>query len=132
MFEDIVVRLTDPRTQYQITNTFLRVAPNNLNGVEVILRKISDMTYEVSLDGWHEPFWNYEEARKCFLSVLTGRFRIKRLRKGDFPFCWTLEHFAESQWRVVSTTRLLFYPFWRRTTVEYLQNEPLHDFSSTS
>lgn len=49
--------------------------------------------------------------------------QLKRLRKGRFPFRWTLEYLENSQSREESSTGLLVCPFWRRTTTEYLQNE---------
>ena len=128
IFHDLVEKLTKyPNVRYEVGKNFFRVFPNNPDGFEVGIRQLTENGFEVSLEGWHEPFGTYEEACKCFAFALSNRCRLKRLRKGTFPFRWTLEYLENAQWREESTTGLFLYPFWRRTTTEFLQNKPLFE-----
>jgi len=133
MFEDIVAELGKTQAEYRLAENRLRVSPNRPDGFETVIRRAGDEGYEVYLDDWHEFFESYEEASRCFLFALSGRCRIKRMLKGTFPFRWTLEALTGSQlWEEESTTGLLFYPFWRRTKVTHLQNDPVFEGRRTN
>ena len=81
-------------------------------------------THYVSFLGWHEEFYSEKEAFNCFVLGLSNECRLKVQSKGDFQYGWTLEAKNEKgNWEEDSTTGLLFFPFWRKTTTVILQND---------
>ena len=76
----------------------------------------------VGFDGWHEHFDSEDEAFNCFAYGLSDQGRLKVEYRGNLPHRWTLEERTELGWQEVSTTGLLFVPFWRRPRIEYRQN----------
>ena len=79
----------------------------------------------VAFDGWHEHFTSEDEALNCFAFGLSDRCRLRVHFRGSYPHRWTVEHRTGAGWREDSTTGRLFFPFWRRSRVEYRQNSVL-------
>jgi hypothetical protein len=128
MFDDIVEKLKKyPKARYGVGKNQLGVLPNMPNGFIATIRLVTANNFEVWLDGWHDHFETYKEARECLAFALSNRCRLKRYRKGSFSFRWTLEYFVNGQWKEESTTGLLLFPIWRPTTTDYLQNEALFE-----
>jgi len=122
-FEQIAERLNrHPELTYHVTDRTIAVDAPTSNGFAVSLTKGMD-GWVVAFDGWHEHFKSEEEALNCFVFGLSDRCRLQVCYRGSFPYRWTLEEQADDSWREVSTTGLLFFPFWRRPRVEYRQND---------
>lgn len=83
--------------------------------------------YEVSFNGWHEPFDDAEEAVRCFLLGCSSRVRLEVSKRGDFEYRWVLQYKDGEQWVVDSITALFIFPFWRRKHTVYLQNNWLEE-----
>ena len=95
------------------------------NSFDVSLH-IDEEEYTVCFgDGWHEHFSSEEEALRCFFYGLTDKYRMKILIRGGKPYRWIVETFDEGNWEFVSSTGLLFFPFWRKKEVKILQNNVL-------
>jgi hypothetical protein len=45
--------------------------------------------------------------------------------RGSTPTKWTVESRKDGRWTPESETGLLFFPFWRRRRIAYLQNRLL-------
>ncbi|HEY3412688.1 MAG TPA: hypothetical protein VGM51_06490 [Armatimonadota bacterium] len=84
-------------------------------------------TFTVYYDGWHESFDDADTAFRCFAWGLSSHARLKVVSARGIAYRWTAETLIDGEWGVVSTTGLLFWPFWRRSTTRYLQNEALLD-----
>lgn len=99
------------------------VKAQGIDGFDVGLYRDRD-GYTVSFDGWHEHFalGNAEAAMDCFVYGLSGRARLLVHRRGGMDYRWTLESFEDGAWRPDSTTALLWFPFWRKSTARYLRN----------
>lgn len=78
--------------------------------------------YVVGFDGWHEHFESEDEAYECFALGLSDVCRLRVERRGDLTVKWTAEHNDASEWRVLGSTGLLFVPFWRKKSEEFLTN----------
>ena len=105
---------------HQDGNTFI-VAPASANGFSASLTFTGD-GFVVSFDGWHEHFESEVDAFNCFVFGLSDQCRLKVFRSGMTDYRWTLEHLTEEGWHEESTTRLLFFPFWRQRHIIYRQN----------
>ena len=101
----------------------LSIEPENSSGFRVELRDYSTK-FLVYLDGWHtDQFNTYEDAAKCFLFGLTAAARLLVKQRGRWRYWWNFETFADGVWAGIEITVLLFFPFWRRKKVYYLQND---------
>ncbi len=76
----------------------------------------------VSFDGWHEHFFTPEEALKCFEFGFSTKCRLKVTSRCRFAYKWTLEALNGQEWIEDSTTGLIFFPFWCKKRIVYLQN----------
>lgn len=110
-----------PGIRYEETEDSIRVPVQCESGFDVELFD-ADGGYMVGYDGWHEEFDKAAEALECFAFGLCERCRLRVKMRGKSPQTWTLEYFEEGEWRADSTTGLLFFPFWRRAEIIYLQN----------
>ncbi len=123
MLEDLVQKLNRcGQVQYETDGYSIRILPTTPAGFPVKMEWIWDTHFTVFLDGWHQDFDSYEEALRCFTLAASGHYRLKTASKGRFRFRWTLEHWDGSCWVKDSTITDLFYPFWKRTTTNYLRN----------
>ena len=120
--ERITDRLRDRADlRYKISGRTITVDPPIPAGSAVSLTEAPG-EYIVSFDGWHEHFNSEEEALNCFAFGLSDECRLEVQYRGTFPCRWTLEARTGDGWQHVSTTGLLFFPFWRRPRIEYRQN----------
>jgi hypothetical protein len=76
----------------------------------------------IHFSGWHEDASDEAETLNMVALGLSKSARLKVASRGGRDYSWTLESWEEGQWRPVSETALIFFPFWRRRSVRYLQN----------
>jgi hypothetical protein len=90
---------------------------------------VIDEGFEVTVyfGGWHQHFDTMEEAIQCVGFGLSDECRIKVERRGAKPYRWTLEYRDGDDWKFDGLTSLVFYPYWRRKSVSYLQNHFISD-----
>lgn len=113
-----------PPIPFEVRDKLITVPAIDENGFDVSLRRDRGFC-EVRFDAWHEIFEDEEEAIRCFLFGLSNECRLRVESAGDLPYKWTVEHEREGEWTADSTTGLLLFPFWRKRTVRYLQNDRL-------
>jgi len=126
LIDDIKTRLSRyPHIRYESDASSITVFPHSPDGFAVTLVVNDGNLYTISFEGWHEDFEG-EEALNVFAFGLSYECRLKEYRRGNFAYKWTVEYLDdEGQWREESTTGLLLFPFWKRSTVRYLQNNLL-------
>lgn len=83
----------------------------------------NDEYYSVDFEGWHENFESPVEALECFAWGLSVECRVKVFSRGGKPHKWVAQSFDSGEWNDVSTTGLLFYAFWKKESVSYMQNK---------
>lgn len=79
-------------------------------------------SYTVGFDGWHEEFESIEDAVDCFVWGLCDTCRLKIVMRGTEPYLWTAQRLENTNWIDISTTGLLFFPFWRKAKTTFKQN----------
>ena len=123
LIDDIKTRLSRyPHIRYESDASSITVFPHSPDGFAVTLVVNDGNLYTISFEGWHEDFEG-EEALNVFAFGLSYECRLKEYRRGNFAYKWTVEYLDdEGQWKEESTTGLLLFPFWKRSTVRYLQN----------
>ena len=120
----IIEKLKDyPDINYEHTDNSVTIIPKDENGFMVDLTAHSENAFTVSFDFWHEEFEKEEEALNCFSFGLTKTCRIKRTKRGPQPFIWTVQYLDQGIWKDDSTTGLFNFKFWKRKSVDYLQND---------
>jgi len=126
LIDDIKTRLSRyPHIRYESDASSITVFPHSPDGFAVTLVVNDGNLYTISFEGWHEDFEG-EEALNVFAFGLSYECRLKEYRRGNFAYKWTVEYLDdEGQWKEESTTGLLLFPFWKRSTVRYLQNNLL-------
>lgn len=121
--EQIKAKLTKcPAIRYESSKDHIRVLPASEEGflVELI---VSDKSYVVHFNGWHESFSSQEEALNCFALGLSTRCRLKEHRRRGVAYKWIVEYRESDKWIEDSETgTLLFYPFWGKLEIRHLQN----------
>jgi hypothetical protein len=117
----IADRLRRQGVEYEIERNRITAAPRRDNGFSVWLCE-GDAEFIVGCEGWHQHFASEAEALDCFAFGLSGPCRLRVDLRGDVAYRWTLEFPTETGWQSAGSTKLLFFPFWRRRTVEYRQN----------
>lgn len=123
--EDIKARLEHiPAIKYMIEDDAITVFPASADGFEVSLHE-NENFYLVNFGGWHEVFRNEQEAMDYFTFGLSSDCRLKVFYRGDVPYRWVVEARHGETWKKENKVRLLFYPFWRKQKVIYLQNRLL-------
>jgi len=127
LIDDIKVRLNKyPAARYESDDSTITVFPQSPDGFAVTLVVNNGNVYTISFGGWHEDFEGEEEALNVFAFGLSRECRLKEYRRGNFAYKWTVEYLDdEGQWREESTTGLLLFPFWKKMSVRYLQNNYL-------
>jgi len=129
LIEEIEERLSKyPHVRYETGAASITVLPTSDDGFTVRL-DIARERYVVSFNGWHEEFTELKQALNCFTFGLSDNCRLKECRRGDFAYKWIVEGRSNGNWVSDSETGLLFFPFWRKKEVRYLQNNliPLND-----
>ena len=96
------------------------------NGFDVSFAQEDD-GYLVSMGTWHDHFLPSEadSALDCFAFGLSDSCRFKVLSRGGVDYRWTMEALEDGAWKTYSTTGLLLFPFWRRPSIRYLQNDAI-------
>ncbi|HVZ94231.1 MAG TPA: hypothetical protein VG797_06950 [Phycisphaerales bacterium] len=79
----------------------------------------------VHWEGDHNHFMDRSAAIGCILWALTHRARVGIKLRGSNPVGWQSQVHDGNEWRSVSTTSLLFSPFWLPRGFMYLQNRVL-------
>ena len=127
LIDDIKTRLSRyPHIRYESDASSITVFPHSPDGFAVTLVVNDGNLYTISFEGWHEDFEGDDEALTAFAFGLSDECRLKEYRRGNFAYKWTVEYLDdEGQWQEESTTGLLLFPFWKRSTVCYLQNNLL-------
>ena len=77
----------------------------------------------VDFEGWHKHFDTSQEALDCFAWGLSENCRVKVFSRGGKAHKWTAQSLENGVWSDVSTTGLLFFPFWRKVEISYAQNK---------
>jgi hypothetical protein len=113
-----------PGVAYEVDDTSISVAPADQSGFYVHLREDARES-TVSCEGWHEHFASVEQAIACFLWSLTRNYRLRVVLCGGRPYAWTLQSRRDGKWVNHGTTTLIFFPFWRKHELVYLQNAHL-------
>ncbi|MHC4747820.1 MAG: hypothetical protein ACYS18_10995 [Planctomycetota bacterium] len=124
--EKLKQRLKDfPQVEYEESADQIRVSPKDKNGFEVIFNCDADGNSFVFFNGWHEDFScdQIDDAIGCFLWGLTDTVRLKVKSRGAFEYHWTIQRFEKGKFRSLGFVGLLWFPFWRKKTVRYLQND---------
>lgn len=116
-----------PELQVDDLHNSITVSPQNSNGFEVSI-KVNNDSYTVFLGGWHSHFTSDNEAVNCFALGLSKECRLKVTSAGDFAYRWQVEYSQSSNWHDPTTIEvgeevvLFLFPFWRKRTIQYLQN----------
>jgi hypothetical protein len=113
-----------PQARVRATATSIRVEPSDPDGFAVRL-DLARKVHVVSFEGWHEELADEAEAIRCFAFGLSDQCRLIVTYRGNMPTSWTVEWRREGSWHGVSTTGLLWVPFWRRRRVEHKRNRLL-------
>ncbi len=113
-----------PDLKYEQDDNSLAVMPEG--GFTVSIYE-NETGYTVCLEGWHKEFSDHDDALNCFAFGLSDQCRLKILQRGRFPYKWTLQYLEGDDWVDDTTTGLMFFPFWRKKTVVYLQNNVIQD-----
>lgn len=110
-----------PSVSYQYDKNSIWVPKTTDEGFDVTLEICGDQL-QVSYDSWHERFESEKKAVDRFGFGLTDNCRLVVYSKGRFEYKWTAQFLSHGEWHDDSTTGLLVYPFWRRTSVSYRKN----------
>jgi hypothetical protein len=110
-----------PQLTYRIDDNKISVEPTSRTGFTVSLIEHSP-GFTVGFDGWHEEFDNEEEALNCFGFGLSDTCRLKVVKRGGVPCSWSVERKHGEEWHDLGATGLIFVPFWKKKTIEYLCN----------
>lgn len=113
--------LEHPELSFEVEGNTIKVAPPSPEGFSIILNAGS-RPVTVCFDGWHEQFESEEQALLCFAFGLSDLCRLKVVCRGQFEYCWTVQHKTAKGWEDDSTTGLWWFPFWRRRAVVYRRN----------
>jgi len=111
----------------QYSNVVLAEDPSGLSvtpeGGFTVSIASNDEYYSVDFGGWHENFKFPEEALDCFAWGLSDECRVKVFSRDGKPHKWVAQSLENGEWEDVSTTGMLFFAFWKKANVSYLQNE---------
>jgi hypothetical protein len=110
--------------KWQKTATSLRIEAINTTGFTVTLWKTDD-GWGVALGdhGFHEHFDEPDDDPLEFIAwCYSGLSRLREIRYGTVVGRTVLERLEGDEYHVVSTTGLIFFPFWRKRSESLLQN----------
>jgi hypothetical protein len=110
-----------PSIPHSAEETRILIPATDSAGFDVVLIE-GERETTVCCEGWHDHFESIKEAVGCFLWSLTPRYRLRVLRFGGSPYCWTLQSLRDGKWVSHGTTTLIFLPFWRKWELVYRQN----------
>lgn len=122
VIKEIEARLQEyPHAKFESSGGSISVLPISSDGFTVRMTVNQD-SFTVFFNGWHEDFQDKEEALDCFAFGLSSECRLKEYRRGNAAYKWTVESRENGEWVGDSTTGLLFFPFWLKREIRYLQN----------
>jgi hypothetical protein len=131
VIEEVKTKLSKyPDIKYQVGDDYIRVFPASEGGFEVGLM-VLEGEYKVNFEGWHERFEDKDEALNCLAFGLSTECRIKEYRRGGIDYKWTLEYKENEKWIEYGTVSLIFFPFWRKKAIRYLQNTLIKEPSAS-
>lgn len=121
---EIIQRLTKyPNVKYELkAQSPITVLPKDKNGFPVTLTDHGRGGFTVAFDFWHEEFDNEADAMNCFAFGLSTDCRLKLTHKGSRPVKWTVQANEHGTWLDGSTTGLFSLTFWKKSKVQFLQN----------
>ena len=111
-----------PRVSYEVTPGGVSVPARDEDGFSVFLVASGERISIWFDEGWHQEFAGQEQALRCFRQGLSGEVRLRVDSRGDYRHRWTTQVLRDDAWADVSTTGLLFFPFWRAKRTSYLRN----------
>ena len=114
-----------PMTRFEAASDRISILPEK-DGFSVSLLCTSN-GFTVSYEGWHEHFKHADDALNCFAFGLSDSCRLKITSRGGHDYKWTVEVIEDAEWKEDWTTGLLFFKFWRRPQIRYLQNKLILD-----
>lgn len=112
-----------PEAEYELNAESITVNPTSENGFPVTFSDNGDGSFTVAFDFWHEDFDDENEALNCFAFGLSKDCRLRLTKKGNRPIKWTVESYANGNWKEYSTTGLFNLSFWKKAEYEFLQND---------
>jgi hypothetical protein len=129
LISQIKEKLKDkPEIKYDENPGELTILPADESGfhITVYLEKNEIM---VCFEGWHQHYakTDTEEAFNCVGFGLSDHCRLIVHSKGKTDYKWTaqMKDPGNGKWKFAGTTCLLWYPFWKRKRVRYLQNQTI-------
>lgn len=126
--EKVVEKLADfPELEYKIENSVVTIVPKDKNGFMVWLSIGNKDEVIVGFDGEHHHFDSEEEAIKCVLWGLSATCRLMVKTRGDFDYAWAMQNYENGRWKIVNSTLIPVFPFWKKKKVRYLQNKVITD-----
>ena len=111
-----------PNIRFAESESKIEIFPNDEAGFEIALIDDGDQCTVTFDGGWHKHFETPEEAVECVSFGLSDRCRLKTEMRGEYPQKWTVEYLDGETWHEASITGLIFFPFWRRKSIIYRQN----------
>jgi len=111
-----------PNLKTEYGDNYAIVYPADENGFKVRL-DAGDTEYTVSYSGWHDHFEDPDEALNCFGFGLSDNCRLKVYLHGDSEYKWKVEYLKNRKWHKDSETGVLFFKFWQKKKIVYLQNK---------
>ena len=113
---------SETKLSWKDADKILQIEAPSAAGCSVWIVKDDD-EWTVGLgEGWHDHFETEAQAVECCLQGCTGKIREVTKYRGNVPYHWSAQVQIDGQWQTVSTTGMLFFPFWRRKRVEYRTN----------
>ena len=110
-----------PQLEFKVQDNKISVNPLSFQGFVVWLSE-ADNKFTVGFDGWHQEFVSKDEALNCFAFGLSDECRLKVEKRGKLACSWTVEYMKGDEWIEDSKTGLIFVPFWKKKTIQYLTN----------
>ena len=111
--------------EYTVTDDSISVRQKNDQGFKVILWGDRDQAFVVNYGHyWHGHFDTEEEAKDCFISGLSGRYRLACTYHWRYLTKSVVETFSEGKWQMLdnSGSCLGFLVWWLPKRVVYFQN----------
>lgn len=112
-----------PEVPYELQEQSIRVPAKNEKGFDVSLTDHGNGQFLVAYDFWHEEFDHENDALNCFGFGLSSKSRLKLVKKGKRPIKWIVEYDDAGIWKEDSVTGLFSLSFWKKPSIEYLQND---------
>jgi hypothetical protein len=112
-----------PDAEFESSDFSITVNPKNKQGFPVTLIDNGNDNFTVSFDFWHEEFENENDALNCFAFGLSKDCRLKIFKKSNRVIKWIVESNENGKWIEDSTTGLFSLLFWKKSQIEYLQND---------